>query len=81
MNRCNNCAKFLTCNRQECKQITFLQAGQLDKLEVEHEHTIIDTESNLLKKRIDWIWSNYGTTKKQLWKSMFYQNRKYRRGK
>lgn len=34
MNKCNNCAKFLTCDRRECKQITFLQAGQLDRLEV-----------------------------------------------
>ena len=30
--RCNNCTKFLTCNRQNCKQITYLQAGQIEKI-------------------------------------------------
>lgn len=29
--RCNNCTKFLTCNRQNCKQITYLQAEQIEK--------------------------------------------------
>lgn len=33
MNKCNNCAKFLTCNRKECDQVTFLQAGQLERIE------------------------------------------------
>lgn len=33
MNKCNNCAKFLTCDRRKCNQVTFLQAGQLDRLE------------------------------------------------
>lgn len=32
MNKCNNCAKFLTCDRRQCKQVTFLQVGQLDRL-------------------------------------------------
>lgn len=31
MNKCNNCAKFLTCDRKECNQVTFIQAGILDK--------------------------------------------------
>lgn len=30
-NKCNTCAKFLTCNRKECKKITFVQAKILDK--------------------------------------------------
>lgn len=31
--KCNNCTKFLTCNRQTCKQVTYLQAGQIEKIE------------------------------------------------
>ena len=31
--KCNNCTKFLTCNRENCKQVTYLQAGQTDKLD------------------------------------------------
>lgn len=30
-NKCNICAKFLTCNREECKKISFVEAGILDK--------------------------------------------------
>lgn len=30
-NKCNTCAKFLTCNRKECKKVTFVQAKILDK--------------------------------------------------
>lgn len=33
MNKCNNCVKFLTCNGTECKQITFLQANQIERIE------------------------------------------------
>lgn len=33
MGKCNNCAKFLTCNRTECKQVTYLQANQIERLE------------------------------------------------
>ena len=32
MNKCNNSAKFLTCDRKECDQVTFLQAGQLERI-------------------------------------------------
>lgn len=32
MNKCNNCAKFLTCDRRQCNQVTFLQAGQLERI-------------------------------------------------
>ncbi len=30
-NKCNNCAKFLTCDRKKCKKITFVKAGIIDK--------------------------------------------------
>lgn len=30
-NKCNICAKFLTCNKKECKPITFVKANILDK--------------------------------------------------
>ena len=44
---CNKCAKFLTCNRKECNQVTYLQANQIERLEakksveaegIENEH-------------------------------------------
>lgn len=31
--KCNNCVKNLTCNKENCKQVTYLQAEQIDKLE------------------------------------------------
>lgn len=33
MGKCNNCTKFLTCNRTECKQVTYLQANQIERVE------------------------------------------------
>ena len=33
MGKCNNCVKFLTCNRTECNQVTYLQANQIDRIE------------------------------------------------
>lgn len=33
MGKCNNCTKFLTCNRTECNQVTYLQANQIERLE------------------------------------------------
>ena len=42
MNKCNNCAKFLTCDRRECKQITFLQAEQLDRIKIKPQYFKID---------------------------------------
>lgn len=30
-NKCNNCAKFLTCDRRTCEKITFVEAGIIDK--------------------------------------------------
>lgn len=37
MNKCNNCVKFLTCNRTDCKQVTYLQANQIDRVEARKE--------------------------------------------
>ena len=51
MNKCNNCAKFLTCNRKECDQVTFLQAGQIDKIEPE----LLEKSANTLEEDIDYI--------------------------
>lgn len=33
MGKCNNCTKFLTCNRTECNQVTYLQANQIERVE------------------------------------------------
>ena len=30
-NKCNNCAKFLTCNRKKCEKISFVEAGMIEK--------------------------------------------------
>ena len=30
-NKCNICAKFLTCSKKECKPTTFVKANILDK--------------------------------------------------
>lgn len=48
-NKCNTCAKFLTCNKKECKKTTFVQAEILDKPQ------IIETTTNV----------NYGITTKE----------------
>lgn len=32
--KCNNCTKLLTCNRKTCKQVTYLQAGQIERIKV-----------------------------------------------
>ena len=48
MNKCNNCAKFLICDRRKCNQITFLQAGQIDRLEVKHSKIDIEYDFRLL---------------------------------
>lgn len=29
--KCNTCAKFLTCNKKDCNKITFVKAGILEK--------------------------------------------------
>ena len=48
MDKCNNCAKFLTCDRRQCNQVTFLQAGQLDRLEVKQLKIDIEYDARLL---------------------------------
>lgn len=53
MNKCNNCAKFLTCDRKECYQVTFLQAGQLDRLETNPKYLKIDINTFTLQKSIE----------------------------
>lgn len=40
--KCNNCTKFLTCNRGNCKQVTYLQAGQIDKVEEKKEKSLTE---------------------------------------
>lgn len=30
-NKCNTCAKFLTCKKKECKKVTFVEAGILER--------------------------------------------------
>ena len=39
MSKCNNCTKFLTCNREECNQVTYLQAGQIDRVKTKEDKT------------------------------------------
>lgn len=39
MNKCNNCTKFLTCDREECSQVTYLQAGQIDRVKAKEDKT------------------------------------------
>lgn len=38
MSKCNNCTKFLTCNRETCEQVTYLQAGQIDRIEAKEKN-------------------------------------------
>lgn len=53
MNKCNNCAKFLTCDRKECDQVTFLQAGQLERVEANPKYLEIDFNAITLQKSIE----------------------------
>lgn len=48
MNKCNNCAKFLTCERRRCNQVSFLQAGQLDRLEIKQLNIDIECYTRFL---------------------------------
>lgn len=61
MNKCNNCAKFLTCDRRQCNRVTFLQARQLDRLEVKQLKIDIEYDARLL---LDGL-SKFGMTSKQ----------------
>lgn len=53
MNKCNNCAKFLTCDRRKCEQVTFLQAGQLERVEANPKYLEIDFNAITLQKSIE----------------------------
>lgn len=53
MNKCNNCAKFLTCDRRKCNQVTFLQAGQLERLETNLKYLRIDFNTITLQKSLE----------------------------
>lgn len=53
MNKCNNCAKFLTCDRRKCEQVTFLQAGQLERLETNPKYLEIDINTFTLQNSIE----------------------------
>ena len=51
---CNNCTKFLTCNREICKQVTYLQAGQIERIKVKKEKSLTElmiTFIEILKER------------------------------
>ena len=55
MNKCNNCAKFLTCDRRKCDKVTFLQAGQLERLETNLKYLRIDFNTITLQKSLEEI--------------------------
>ena len=55
-NRCNNCVKFLTCDRAKCEQITYLQARQIERIEAISKEkadckTVLENKKNKSKKR------------------------------
>ena len=55
-NRCNNCVKFLTCDRAKCEQITYLQASQIERIEAISKEkadckTVLENKKNKSKKR------------------------------
>lgn len=66
MNKCNNCAKFLTCDRKQCNQVTFLQAGQLERVEVKKLKIDIEYDARLL---VDGL-SKAGMTLEQVIKNL-----------
>ena len=66
MSKCNNCVKFLTCNRTDCKQVTYLQANQIDKVEARKEIELsIEFDFKKFKEAVCMA----GTTLKQLLES------------
>ena len=70
MDKCNNCAKFLTCDRRQCDQVTFLQAGQLERLETNLKYLRIDFNTITLQKSLEElrkaIWEFGMVTKEEL---------------
>lgn len=61
-NKCNNCAKFLTCDKMQCKKITFIEAGILDKPKIIQNDDEILTE--IIKKLGDTMQESLYTIKK-----------------
>lgn len=53
MGKCNNCTKFLTCNRTECNQVTYLQANQIERLETRKGIELsIEAEYRIFKEAV-----------------------------
>lgn len=63
MSKCNNCVKFLTCNRTDCKQVTYLQANQIERIEA-RKGIEISLEADI--KRITEAMIKVGVTFRQL---------------
>lgn len=63
MSKCNNCVKFLTCNRTDCKQVTYLQANQIERIEA-RKGIEISLEADI--KRITEAMLKVGVTFRQL---------------
>lgn len=63
MGKCNNCVKFLTCNRTECNQVTYLQANQIDRIEARKGiELLIEADFKKFEEAV----CTAGTTLKQL---------------
>lgn len=63
MGKCNNCVKFLTCNRTECNQVTYLQANQIDRIEARKGiELLIEADFKKFEEAVCMV----GTTLKQL---------------
>lgn len=69
MNKCNNCVKFLTCNRTECNQITYLQANQIERLEVKEIDISLETDFRKFKEAVCMA----GTTLKQVLENLNFK--------
>lgn len=69
MNKCNNCVKFLTCNRTECNQITFLQANQIERLEVKEIDISLEIDFRKFKEAVCMA----GTTLKQVLENLSFK--------
>ena len=69
MNKCNNCVKFLTCNRTECNQITYLQANQIERIEEKEMDISLGTEFRKFKEAVCMA----GTTLKQVLENLNFK--------
>lgn len=61
MSKCNNCTKFLTCNREYCKPVTYLQANQIERIGAKEE-----------KEEIKDMYRTYGE-KFEIYAKRFYE--------